>query len=65
MLSFLQPAVDAADKESCRPDFAVLIYPAYLTVKEDGDKIAPDVQVTTNTPPAFIAMAQDARAPKS
>src|SRR5207302_808074 len=29
------PALDDADKESCRPDFAVLIYPAYLTVKSD------------------------------
>ncbi len=53
------PVVDDADKLSCRPDFTVLIYPAYLTVKEDGDKIAPETQVTTNTPPTFIAMSQD------
>jgi acetyl esterase/lipase len=26
----LYPAVDAADKESCRPDFAVVIYPGHL-----------------------------------
>jgi len=44
---------------NCRPDFSLLIYPAYLAVKEDGDKIAPEVQVSTNTPPTFIAMAQD------
>jgi len=37
----------------------VLIYPAYLTLKEDGDKIAPDVRVTTNTPPTFIAITED------
>jgi len=27
----LYPAVDAADKESCRPDFAVVIYPGHLS----------------------------------
>jgi acetyl esterase/lipase len=53
------PAVDDADKASCRPDFTILIYPAYLSVKEDGDKIAPDVAVNTNSPPTFIAMAED------
>jgi acetyl esterase/lipase len=53
------PAVDEADQASYRPDFTILIYPAYLTVKENGDKIAPDVQVTTNTPPTFLAAAED------
>ena len=28
----LYPAVDAADKESCRPDFAVVLYPGHLTL---------------------------------
>jgi acetyl esterase/lipase len=28
----LYPAVDAADKESCRPDFAVSIYPGHLSI---------------------------------
>ena len=28
----LYPAVDAADKESCRPDFAVDIYPGHLSI---------------------------------
>ncbi len=27
----LYPAVDAADKESCRPDFAVVVYPGHLS----------------------------------
>ena len=52
-------AVDDADKLSCRPDFSVLVYPGYLTVKEDGDKVAADVNVTTNTPPTFLVMSQD------
>ncbi len=53
------PAVDDADKVKLRPDFTVLIYPAYLTVKEQNDALSPEVHVTTNTPPTFICMAQD------
>jgi acetyl esterase/lipase len=52
-------AVDEADKASCRPDFAVLIYPAYLTVKEQGDKVASELPVTANTPQTFLVMTQD------
>ena len=53
------PPMDAADKESCRPDFQILIYPGGLTKKDEGDKVAPEVAVTTNTPPTFIAIAGD------
>jgi acetyl esterase/lipase len=28
----LYPAVDAADRESCRPDFAVVLYPGHLSI---------------------------------
>lgn len=51
--------VDEADKASCRPDFAFLIYPAYLTVKEQGDKVSPELPITANTPQTFLAMTQD------
>ena len=53
------PPIDEADAISCRPNFAVLIYPAYLTLKAENDKIAPDLNITSNTPPTFLAMAQD------
>ncbi|MEY2880533.1 MAG: hypothetical protein RLZZ15_2913 [Verrucomicrobiota bacterium] len=54
------PAIDAADAVSCRPDFTVLIYPAYLTVKEKNDALAPELPVSaTNTPPTFLAMTED------
>lgn len=53
------PTVDDADALSCRPDFNVLIYPAYLTLKDQGDRIAPEFNLTSNTPPTFIAMAED------
>lgn len=51
--------VDAADDASCRPDFSILIHPAYLVVKEQGDKMSPEVQVTTHHPPTFVAMTED------
>ena len=47
------------DAVNCRPDFKIVIYPGYLVLKEEGDKINPTVQVTTNHPPTFLAMAQD------
>ncbi len=53
------PTMDDADSQSCRPDFAVLIYPAYLTVQANGDRVAPELPITTNTPPTFIAISLD------
>ncbi len=53
------PTVDAADSESCRPDFTILVYPAYLTAPKDLTKLAPEIKVTDKTPPAFIAMTED------
>ncbi|HLH54039.1 MAG TPA: alpha/beta hydrolase [Verrucomicrobiae bacterium] len=53
------PSVDEADTLSCRPDFTLLIYPAYLTVKEQNDRIAAEFNLTSNTPPTFMAMAED------
>jgi acetyl esterase/lipase len=53
------PAVDDADKQSCRPDAAFLIYPAYLTEKNDLTKLAADLPVSKETPPTFIVQTQD------
>lgn len=52
-------SVDAADTVNYRPDFALLIYPAYLTLTNNLEKLSPEVQVTTNHPPTFLAMTQD------
>ncbi len=51
-------AIDEADKASCRPDFAVLVYPAYLTA---GESLAPEIRVGPKTPPVFFAHAGDDR----
>jgi acetyl esterase/lipase len=51
--------VDEADALSCRPDFTVLVYPAYLTVAKENDQLAPEMKVTENTPPTFISITAD------
>ena len=38
--------VDAIDKANCRPDFGVLIYPAYLVDKETKSKLSPELRIT-------------------
>lgn len=50
-------AMDTVDKSACRPDFAVLIYPAYLTVKGKPDTMASEIRVSADTPPCFFAHA--------
>lgn len=50
--------IDDADKVSCRPDFTVLVYPTYLI---EGDKLAPEMRVTSETPPTLLAHAYDDR----
>ncbi len=55
--------VDAADDLSCRPDFGVLIYPAYLVDNGTKSKLEPEIRVTKDTPPCFFAHAGDDRIP--
>ena len=47
-------ARDEIDQVSCRPDFAIAVYPGYLKAK-DKDELAPGIQVPTETPPVFLA----------
>jgi len=51
--------VDAADKESCRPDFAIALYPGHLWRNEQGFTLNSNVAVTSNTPPTFLLHAED------
>lgn len=51
-------AVDAADQMSCAPDAAMLIYPAYLTNK-DNTALSDDLKVTKTSPPMFLVHAFD------
>ena len=53
------PAVDAADRESCRPDFAIALYPGHLVDPARNFALNPEIQVTSLTPPTFLLHAQD------
>jgi acetyl esterase/lipase len=55
----LYEPVDAADSLSCRPDFAVIVYPGYLALEDKGFAPNPDIQPSANTPPAFIVQTED------
>lgn len=55
----LYDPVDAADKLSCRPDFAVIAYPGYLAIAEQNFAPNGEIHVTDKTPPSFIVQAED------
>ncbi|MEA1785002.1 alpha/beta hydrolase [Arenibacter sp. GZD96] len=52
------PKVDAADKVSSRPNFSLLIYPAYLDQGENR-ALTPELTITENTPPMFLFATAD------
>ncbi len=60
--------VDDADKLSCRPDFAIALYPGHLWAHEDDDhagrnetdlSLRPDIAVHADSPPTFLLHAED------
>ena len=57
----LYGAVDAADKVSCRPDFAVAIYPGHLSLANNSIALNPDIRdhITSQTPPTFLLQNED------
>ena len=60
----LYTTVDAADKVSCRPDFAVAIYPGHLSFGDESlktPKLNPDIasHITRQAPPTFLLQNED------
>ncbi len=53
---FYEP-VDDADAQPSRPDFALIIYPAYLYM--DGFKMMPELPVSAGAPPTFLVQTED------
>jgi acetyl esterase/lipase len=55
------PPVDAADKESCRPDFAVALYPGHLSLATNSFALNSDIasHITRETPPTFLLQNED------
>jgi len=52
-------SVDEADQVSCRPDFAMGIYPGRIVPTDDKKPLLPELTVTSNTPPTFLVQAED------
>lgn len=51
------PSIDAVDQESCSPDFAALVYPAYLDDK--AGHVSPDLNLKAYIPPTLIVHSED------
>ena len=57
--------IDEIDKISCRPDFAVAVYPGYLIaqhpagVETNKNILAPYIRIPAETPPVFLVHATD------
>lgn len=54
------PRLDAADDNAIRPDFAILVYPAYLS--QTPGSVAKGLPVSGRTPPTFLVHAEDDKA---
>ena len=50
--------LDAVDRVSHRPDFAILIYP-WNMYDEKTDRLVPEIKVTEDVPPSFIVHTHD------
>ena len=57
----LYAAVDAADQESARPDFAVALYPGHLALGGNVIALNRDIEshITPLTPPTFLLQNED------
>lgn len=53
-------ATDETDTQSARPDFAALIYPAYMDEGENHT-LTPELTITEQTPPFFVFQTADDR----
>ena len=49
--------IDAVDQQSCQPDFAILVYPAYLDDKKGG--VSPELNLKARIPPMLIVHSED------
>jgi len=55
------PTDPEIDEVSCRPDFGVLIYPAYLIDENDPDKLSAELNFHKDSQPTFLAVASNDR----
>jgi len=57
----LYAPLDAADRETSRPDFAIAIYPGHLALAENSIALNPNIKshITAQTPPTFLLQNED------
>jgi acetyl esterase/lipase len=55
----LYPTQDAIDQVSCRPDFAMVIYPGYTAASPQSITPSPNLPVSKETPPTFLLQTED------
>jgi acetyl esterase/lipase len=51
--------MDDIDQVSCRPDFALVIYPGLMVTGPQNNQLRPEVTVTAKTPRTFLVQTQD------
>ncbi|MGC3989065.1 MAG: alpha/beta hydrolase [Chthoniobacteraceae bacterium] len=51
------PKIDPIDRLSCRPDFVLLVYPAYLNGK--NGQVSPELNLKAKIPPTLIIHSED------
>ncbi len=53
--------IDAADRESSRPDFAIAVYPGHLSLATNSIALNPNIarHITAQTPPTFLLQNED------
>jgi acetyl esterase/lipase len=54
------PKIDGADEQNARPDFAILVYPAYLA--QVPGQLSAGLPVDATTPPTFLVHTEDDKA---
>ena len=55
----LYPATDDSDKTSLRPDFLMLCYAWKILADNSTTELRPEIKITGQTPPTFLAQAND------
>ena len=57
----LYAPMDAVDRETSRPDFAIAVYPGHLAVARDSTVLNPLIRghITSRTPPTFLVQNED------
>jgi acetyl esterase/lipase len=51
--------IDAADTESCRPDFAIALYPGHMNMEGKSFVLNQNILFTKETPPTFLLQAKN------